>query len=230
MSKRFLLAAILAAVVAGGTFAQAPLSIGGGFLAQIGTQGRLEAMERYSGLSLSVGLDDVGLGGFFFLDTTYAELAMGVTMSVAELSSIAKIGSIGIRENFYGPIISMDVSYLSKFPMEASPKITLFPLLGIGYSLVFFSKMYDDDDKEVSVWDKPMDLSTFRFIGGFGYDVNFGNNVFFRSEALVYLGLPSNFFKEGKRKFDKDPDIILTSNTFLYPYGVTAKVAIGYRF
>jgi len=230
MSKRFLLATILVALVAGGTFAQVPLSIGGGSSMRSGKAGVIEATERTTGISGTVGLNEIGFGNFFFVDTGYLETAIGVEATVAELRTIGKLGNFSVRENLYGPIISMDVSLLYKFPIEASERITFFPLLGMGYNIVLFAKMYDDDDNEVPFLDDAMDLNTLRYMGGFGFDVNFENSLFLRVETLGYIGLPSKFFREGKRDLDREPDLILTSNTFLNPYGIICKVAFGYRF
>ena len=231
MSKRFLLAAVFAALVAGGTFAQIPLSLGVGGLLKGGTSGMLAAVDSDRN-SLTVGLNDIGGGGFIFADAKYVELAIGMAASWAEWSVIPDIAGIRKELNYEGQITSMDFSLLWKFPIEVSREITIFPLFGVGYNLVLFAKMYDNDELGFLDEAKPMDLSAFRFTAGFGYDVNFGKSLFLRQEILNYLGLPSRYFKDFKKEVVNDPDSPLVNPTTILvpPLGITYKVAIGYRF
>ena len=233
MTKRFLLVPVFAILVAGGTFAQTPLSVGLGGLMQGGISGTLEAVSR-DGTSLTVGLVDFGGGGFFFADAKYVELSIGMASSWMNWNTVIENRKAGKRKeiNFEGQFTSMDFSLLWKIPIEISREITIFPLFGTVYNLLLFANMYDDDETIRADRSDTMELSTLRFTAGFGCDINLGKSLFLRQEILNHLGLQTRFFKDLKREILNDPDMSFMSQdtSLLPPFGITYKVAFGYRF
>jgi len=232
MAKRFLLASVLAAFVAAGTFAQSPLSAGGGFSMQGGKGGKLEAIKTKRGDNEigSFELADFMFGGFLFVDAKYTELVIGVATGWAEwIGNKMKID--GLSGNFQGPVTSLDISLLEKYPIETLKDLTIFPLFGIGYNLVLSSKVYvDEQTVNFPVYGNATQHSTFRIMIGFGGDVDFGKKMYIRQELLGYISFPSRFFKDKRNKLREEKNVFLTDGTFLNPYGITFKLAVGYRF
>ena len=222
MAKKFLLVSVLAAFVAGGAFAQLPLSVGGGFLAQGGKVGGFKGKKLYddlTGFSTTLpgsSLDHFGFGGFIFADAKFVELAIGLAggESSWNVAGLSQDGSIS----------SLDFSLLGKLPIGGKV-FSIFPLLGIGYNVVLSSKV-DVLGKTVDFpgKDKASDLSVFRITAGVGSDIGIVQNLFIRTEVLGYLGLlQAKYIRDMYPAYGE-------AGSGIRPFGITAKLAVGYRF
>jgi len=211
MAKKGLLVLVLAAVVAGGAFAQMPsleFSAGGGFVFDGGRVGGM------SGGGLDDNLNHIGFGGFLFLDATFAELAIsfmgGPALANWEFSEygVSESGSES------GSFTALDFSLVGKFPIAlGGGNMTVFPMLGIGYSVVLSSI----DDEEFSA----SDLSTFRITLGAGADFDINENLFFRASVLGYYRFAPSLYRD----FANFPGIDAHGG-----FGATVRLGIGFRF
>ena len=170
--KRTVFVLVLAACVAGGAFAQSIFSIGGGFMTDLGRTSHISGrtpVGRFEASSYAF-----GVGGFVFLDATFAELSIGFIGGSTETE--ARGG--GFRQTDSGTFTALNFSLLGKIPAAVGGgNIVMFPLLGVGYTHVL-SISDDDDEFDAS------DYSSFRISFGAGFDFGITERVFFRTSFL----------------------------------------------
>ena len=206
-NKKVLMALLLGALVAGGVFAQPAfkMSVGGGGLLELGTSGG----GKFSGHAVDMYLPAVAGGGFAFFDATYAEASFGFA------GGFARIMSEG-SPNRDMSVLQLNLSLLGKYPFELTEKFTLFPLLGIGYQITLSVK--DDDGNKM---EPASDLNALWFKLGVGGDYSFTDNIYLRFSAL--FGIRTKTQVEKDMIDDYGADSVLGT-------GITAKIAVGYRF
>jgi len=214
MAKRCLLVAALAALIAGGAFAESIFSAGGGLMFDGGRIGGV------SGYGQSYDIDAFGFGAWVFADARFAELAIGFIGGPASMEGGAGFYPISERGSFF----AMDLSLLGKFPFAiGAGNISLFPLLGIGYTVMLtVGGDFDLGDSSAT------DLSTFRIQFGGGADFDISESIFIRTSLLGAWRFPSRFTR----------DVASDLNTYFGSTGVSAnggfgvavKVGVGFRF
>ena len=204
-NKRFWLVVVLGALVAGGVFAQPAfkMSVGGGAIFDIGTSGG----AKIGGQTLDIYAPGFAGGGFAFFEATYAEF------SFAFSGGLGRFVGAGYDETF--SLLGLNLSLLGKYPFELTEKFTLFPLLGIGYQIALSVK--DEDGNKM---DPASDFNALWFKLGVGGDYSFTDNIYLRFSAL--FGIRTKIQPE-KDMIDGGADSVLGS-------GLTAKIAVGYRF
>jgi hypothetical protein len=226
---------VLAAVVAGGVFALPAfrLSAGGGGFIGGDFGGGVEG--KASGQKMTIETPYFGGGGFAFFDATYAELTLGLfggggTVEVMIPGLISSDNSLSL--------MSFNIGLLGKYPFAVNEKLSVFPLLGIEYDIVFSAKI-DGDDYEGSKTGSsldfdggPGDFSTFWFKFGGGLDYSFTEKIYLRGEVLYGLRLANKAEKDFEDLFkdlgqlgnvDVDTDTLLG-------HGLTVKLGVGYKF
>ena len=188
MKKSILVLALLAVMAAGAFAAGFSMAAGGGLLFDY---------------SLS-GIKNLSIGGFGFLDATYAEM----DVSFAYGSLTAKNNSYSFSDLDNASMLQLGFTLLGKFPI-GSGSFTFFPLLGADYNLA------------LKVWNmygpvnQPMDSSQFGILGGVGFDLDLANAFFFRAEAMFHFRLPSKALNRAGAGNGMGPNV---------------KLGLGYRF
>ena len=255
MAKRFLLVSVLAAFVVGGIFAQMPqMSIGAGYIHSAGSiGGTFTDKAAYNGIE---GLTDNSIGranqngGFVFFDATYAELAIGLmgtsfgeksvnTVIVANSEKTDKTRTDTLYEKTG---LAMDISLLGRYPIPVG-KMTISPLLGVGYNLVLGMKDANGEKEEFkdsmtgqkAKWGidgdekKAGDWSTFRIQLGAGADFDVTDRIYLRTQGLAHYRFASKAF--GKNGAGKElSEAIKNDTTFKGGFGGSFTVAVGYKF
>ena len=222
MAKKGLLVLVLAAVVAGGAFAQMPpleFSAGGGFAFSGGRIGRIMYDTDNWG-----GERALGFGGFLFFDATFVEASvsiMGGPLSWVDVSD-------GDRETYnWGSLLSMELALLGKFPFALGESATFFPLLGIGGNIAL--SVSDEDGYSWSDFtDEPLGdwYSTFRLKFGVGADFAITERVFFRAQGLGWYGFaPSGLRDMANEMNDEDSGWSARGG-----FGASVRLAVGFRF
>jgi hypothetical protein len=210
MAKKELLVLVLAGTLAGGIFAlpdfRLGTGVGGFFFDDFGggyewseDGGKKEVKTPYS-----------GIGGFAFFDATYVELSLGF------LLGNGRIESDNVKELSY---MGLDIGLLGKYPFELNYYLSIFPLLGASYRLMFSAKDGDGDEDEA-----PGDFSAIWFKLGFGLDVLFSYNLYLHAEALYGMRLANTYETDMvKSRSGMDPKTLLG-------HGLELKIAVGYKF
>lgn len=194
-------------------FAQILMSAGGGlyFNGNYGNsvEGKFsdfKVIERYNTLSF-------GIHGFF--DMTYAEASIAVNFG--SLSYEYFLSDSSYAEEKKKDITMIDFSLLGKYPFNLG-KVTVFPLVGVGYTMVWSIEPNEGDNAS--------DFNQFSMLFGAGLDFNFTQRIFLRTSCLFQIRFPNKFLDD----MEKDlRDIDADTNT-TWGMGPLIKIGIGYRF
>jgi hypothetical protein len=235
--KKLLFVLMVLGMVATTTWAQngTGFSLGGG--AFIGTDfgGGFENQILLGPQSVTVSLPMpyFGGGGYVFFDAMYIEASVGLLFGGGKWEM--KAGSpLNITEDVGDfKFTSINLGLLGKYPVTLSPKVKLFPLVGFDYQIVASASLDSEDANDPDDWNQ----FWFKLGGGFDYSIN--NSLFFRIEALYGLRFASKGeenYADGMKAayqdlFYQQYGIIpgVTSDTLL-GHGLTARIAIGYKF
>jgi opacity protein-like surface antigen len=207
MAKRFVSLLVLAAIVAGGVFAQeaaAPKKKTGLSAGVYGDFMVLSGSQEENGNSIKN--DTVGGGFGAFFDAKYVELDLGL--------DFAKFDEHTGDSKF--DLTYFSISLLGKYPIALDQKVTLFPLLGFDWNIFIEGK---GDDETLKRSDLPSDykdyFDAFLIDLGVGADFALTPQLYLRTSALWGFKL--------KSKWEKELDKAFTS-------GPTFKVGVGYKF
>ncbi|MDR2509010.1 MAG: outer membrane beta-barrel protein, partial [Spirochaetaceae bacterium] len=230
MVKKGLLVLALAALVAGGAFAQddeggafkLSAGVGGFFGSDFGGGAEASATMPVVGkIDMTMETPYLGGGGFVFFDATYAEL------SLAFFGGTMKNKSDGTETD--SSIMNFNIGLLGKYPIAVGEKLKVFPLLGIEYDICLSAKDEDGNEYEGMGGDGdggPGDFSALWFKLGGGLDFALTEKLYLRFEALYGLRLENKFEKDMKdylEPMDSDAKTRLG-------HGLTAKLALGFTF
>jgi hypothetical protein len=235
MKRYFLALALIVLSVTAWGQNKLDLSFGGGAVFGTDFGGGIENKINYAGQSFAATapVNYMGGGIHAFFDATYIEAAAGLLFgggtlkTKIESSLISQTQTIG-DYNFMG----LNLGIVGKYPFAVSPRIKLFPLVGIDYLIALSIKF---EDEKV---DDPTDWNQLWFKFGGGIDFNINTSLYFRLEALYGFRLPSkgekdftDYLKSGlqdefQQQYGIAPDI--TSDTLL-GHGLTVRAAIGYK-
>ena len=246
MAKRILLVSVLAAFVAGGAFAQ--VSVGVGYIQNRGSIGGLYNDNYVAGGVAGFTRNDIGLanqnGGFVFFDATYGELAIGLmhTLLGYEVVHDTQQNNSGSYEKadtstlYYlgSTALAMDISLLGKYPVAVG-KMTVFPLLGVGYNMTLSQKdargkkeEFKNPDGTKQTWAngdevKAADWSTFRIQLGAGADFDITDRIYLRTQGLAQYRLASKAYSKANIK-DGNDDTKSKGG-----FGGSFTIAVGYK-
>ena len=209
--KKVVLVLVLAAFVAGGAFAQTLFSAGGGFMFDGGRRGSV------SGGGFDANLNSFGFGGYVFLDATFVELSVGLLMGpYSQRMSGGGLPTV----SYSGSFSSMGFSLLGKYPFNiGGGNVFLFPLLGVGYDIVLFVSDADDVDS--------FDLNTFSIQFGIGADLGINERLFIRTSLLGTWRFAPRYARDMADYLSDSTGINFSASG---GFGVTTKIAIGFRF
>jgi len=230
MAKRFLLVSVFAAIVAGGAFAQVRFSAGAGYIYSTGNMG---ATTRDSGSGVeTLNYHKGQQGGFLFLDATYVELSLGLMSGAFSSPGVGTYKNGNSKYDTAGggfDILSMDIGLLGRYPIRVA-KITVSPLLGVGYNLVLSAKHDTADDigwGKFDYADGAGDYSTIRIMLGAGADFDVTDRIFARAECAAHYALAPEAIA---KVVERDDDYYKRSKSKGGGFGVTYTFAVGYRF
>ena len=232
MTKRFLLVSVLAAFVAGGAFAQ--VGLGAGYINSGRNMGAMTGEDRYADKTYD--FRDASHGGFLFLDVTYAELSFGLMRGEFAAPGVSTRKSdnskYGVLAGSLGDVLSVDIGLLGRYPIRVA-KITVSPLLGVGYNLVLSAKYRVGDGIRWGkdyLADEAGDYSTMRIMLGAGADFDVTDRIFVRAECTAhYRFAPKAIAKVAERLSDETTGAKY-SKSKNGGIGGTYAFAIGYRF
>jgi len=227
MVKKLAVVLILTVLAAGGAFAQAEfkLSAGAGGYITSDFGGGAEALkDGYADYQIFTPY--FGGGIFAFMDATFAELSIGFWGG----SSIPGSGSFYLEGNnagysrSYSSYMGLDIGLLGKYPFVITDKISVFPLLGIGYRLILSLEPKNENDN--NTFGAAADSSALWIRLGGGLDYSFTDMIYLRGGLLYGLRFPSKFENDW---IDKNVPAALDGRTLL-GHGLEIKVAVGFKF
>ncbi|MCL2265892.1 MAG: outer membrane beta-barrel protein [Treponema sp.] len=208
--KKLLAVLFLAALVAGGAFAQLPpMSAGGGVILDMSFGNGV----KNGHLGYKSQNQNVSFGGFAFFDITYAEVSIDFAYGSTTNSPL-----LGSNVETKGNVMQLGISALGKYPIEIG-SFTLFPLVGVEYNMVLSGKFHNYKKDIPNT--KAMDFSQFGILAGAGVNYPIMRNLYIRGEVLVNIRFAS--------KFNKDYADIVDGKTTL-GFGPRVKVGVGYSF
>ncbi|MCL2214830.1 MAG: hypothetical protein FWC06_06420 [Treponema sp.] len=224
--KKIVIFMVLAALVAGGAFAQISLGVGALFDMSFGNGMKLDKYVENA--------NNTSFGGFVFLDANYVEVDVSFAYGSLKMSGKKADGTNMVftgNEANAGSVLQLGFSVLGKYPIHMG-SFTVFPLIGASYNMVLSQK--DKDGKKVEKFydlknlkesTALAELSQFSILGGVGIDVPFSGNLFFRAEALFNFRLASKSMRDvvdiGK--------VIDSRVSTTMGMGPRIKVGIGFR-
>jgi len=218
--KKLLLVLVLAIIATGGAFAQ--LSVGGGLLFDYSLGNGQDGTIMGSGDSFKVDRNNMSVGGFVFFDAQYVKV--DISFAYGQIDNIL---SIGDQETLYlGNLMQLGFDIIGKYPIPLG-KVSLFPMLGLGYNLVLSSDMetlVNINEIAFVEDDKPTEWSQFGLLAGIGADFWLTESLFIRAEALANIRLPPQRFIDAM----DNPGYGSIGNTI--GIGPRIKLGIGYKF
>ena len=220
MARKGLLAVVFTVFLTGVVFAQSPFSVGGGVLfdmAELG-YGRARAPGTVPPPPVFLSVEHVGFGAWGFLDARFAELSVGFMGGPTEWYL-----ENDEEATYYGSFAALDFSLLGRFPFDlVGGRVSVFPLIGVGYNLVLLSRMFGEDHPE-----SPSHLSTFRIQFGAGGDFGISERIFVRTSVLGAWRFASRYFNDWASEQRARPEIDRAHA--VGDFGVTVKVGVGLR-
>jgi hypothetical protein len=171
-----------------------------------------------------------GGGGFAFLDATYAELTLGFYGGGGTRTTTQETGGSSQSTDTDMSFTYFNIGLLGKYPFAINQKLSVFPLLGIEYDICLSAKTEDGDEYEgMDGEGGPGDFSALWFKLGGGLDFLFTEKIYLRFEALYGLRLASKAETDMKDMLDEKLGSDAETKTLL-GHGLTAKLAVGYKF
>ena len=224
MARKGLLVAVLLTAFAAGAFARPQFGInaGGGIMFDYANLGyvrtRVSDPAQTAPVTSSISVEQVGFGAWGFLDATFAELSVGVMGGPVDWY---RDGDEEATE--HGSFAALDFSLLGRFPIAvAGGSVSVFPLLGIGYSVVLVSREEFAGDYPGT----PSHLNSFRLQFGAGGDFNISERAFVRTSVLGTWRFAGRYLNDLARELRNEPN---TEATTRGDVGVTVKVGVGLR-
>jgi len=217
--KKIILILLLLTLVATGAFAQV-FSAGGGALFDASFYNGIRI--RDGGESFYMGLESFSPGGFVFFDAEFVQAQVSLVHGWHRfVTNFTESGSVE-RESL-GRTLAFGFSVLGKFPFGLGPDITVFPLLGVHYDLVFNAISGEVTYDDVTI----TNFSQFGLLAGAGTDIYLTDRLFIRAEALFHFRFPSSELRDLRREIGSWAPDISARNTF--GMGPRINIGIGYR-
>jgi len=212
MQKKVVLALLMAALLAGGAFAEgSSLSAGAGTLFDFSVNNGVKSGGDY------LGVQTLTLGFFGFFDATYAEA--DISFAYGRLKGVAngKGASYTATESesfLDSRVMQLGITLLGKYPFEVGD-FTLFPLLGFNYNMILSHTVAGRRDPEPGRW------SQLGLLVGAGGDFDLTDNLYLRGEGLFHLRFPPTVWKDMAAYMGGSATLGM---------GPRMKLAVGYRF
>jgi len=173
--KKIIFSGILTFVIAAASFgADFKLGFGGGF----NYQGTYDMRYLKTRDSVWGTVNNNQVGGFLFIDATYAELNISFNYGTYTL------GFEKYEQTYSGDEATMELSLLGKYPFSLG-RFTLSPLLGLSGKFYLGGEV-EFDNREII---ERMDTGGLGFLGGIGADFKLTERLYLRLEALYGVTL-----------------------------------------
>jgi len=236
MSKKLVFLLLLAALLAGGAFAQtSSLGIGGTFTADFI---RLAWTKDYTdiapaGFQKSMLNQNIAGGGFFaYVDITYVILSLGMGFyDISPVNSDAKKQMDDDKKKI--SLTTVDISLFGKYPIPLGGAL-LFPLLGVDFKIAvsaddiyegerFFNTFFAPGGAVSEYW------SSVWIKFGVGGDLPLGDKFYIRPMILYGFGTVPKFFRETVASMASSASLAIRAADVIF-HGLDVKVAVGYKF
>jgi hypothetical protein len=243
MALLFTLAPVLAAFGADFSLSAGGGAFTGGFFTRYTLSGTGSIADAQVDVRSIQEINQFNYGGFLFFDATWLEFSLSFqwgTNTWMETTTAESGGKreIDIKNEGVGLETMLGFTLLGKYPFALTRQLSLFPLAGLEYQIVFTeyrkkgNRKYDPRTKETDSSNKPYKLSAwnslFVDIGG-GLDFGFIPSLFLRTELVYAFRLMTPYEVDALEKIKKmvnAPDPKLAGLTS----GPVLKVSLGYRF
>jgi hypothetical protein len=211
----------------------------GGFIGGDSGGGGAEGKVSAGGHSLSIKYETPysGGGGFAFFDTTYLELTLGIYSGEGKMTlTVKESPGDDISATVDMSIVNFNIGLLGKCPLILNQKLSIFPLFGFEYDIRLSAKDEDGNEyKDADGNDSPGDFSALWIKLGGGLDFSFTEKIYLRSEVLYGVRLSNKFETDLKNTFDEAFTELKNAGAYvdtkiLDGHGLTAKLALGYKF
>jgi len=224
--KKIVILLVLAAVIAGGAFAE--MSAGGGLYFASDFGGGYRWTRTFTTLpddNYDWKMPYVAFGLFgFFEPIQYVEINAGVFLGFSTWDVTYDDGTFNSLDSHSTTDLAysgLDLGVLGKFPIKLGDKLVVYPALGVNFSLFYYamatgsSTVYDADT-----------LSALWFKLGGGLDAPLSEKVFLRANILYGIRLSNKF----------EDDYVSANNTYsnrkaepLLGHGLTIRVGVGFK-
>ena len=207
MQKKVVLALLMAALLAGGAFAEEfSMSAGAGTLLDFSGNNGAKGGGEYLGIQI------LSLGFYAFFDATYAEA--DISFAYGRLK-----GSGGFEDSRQGSdydsrMFQLGFTLLGKYPFEVG-EFTFFPLLGFNYNVVLSHTVAGIRDPEPGKW------SQLGLLAGAGGDFFLTDTLYLRGEGMFHLRFPPTALKETASH---------EGGSATFGMGPRMKLGVGYKF
>jgi hypothetical protein len=215
MAKKMFSVLVLAAIVAGGVFAQDAGVPKKKIALSAGANVDFMALFRSTEIDGQTSKYNRTGGGFgVFFDATYAEIGLGLDFANGKDPDVS--GIKGVDSTYFS------ISLLGKYPIALNEKLTLFPLLGFDWN-VFTRGENKDTQVEIKRDDLADDYKDtydlFLINFGVGADYALNNKAYVRGSFLYGFKLHS----KSEEKSIADTDAKISTS------GPTLKIGVGYK-
>ena len=204
MKKKIILALLMAALLAGGAFAQFNMSAGLG-----GNFGMHMTSYSHPDYDINNPKPIIGGGFYGFYDATYAMAKAGMFIggqAERDTSVILTFFSLGL---------------LGKYPIDLG-SFTLFPMVGFEYNLFMSAKMSAEGESlkfsRSDMGDDAPDMLILQ--AGVGADFNITDNIYLRPSLLWGIDLSRNTGEKA----------IKTAGGSVFKHKLDVGIAVGYKF
>ena len=223
--KKGIIILLLVVFASTGAFAQAiSMSIGGGGLFDWSFNNGAET--NIGGKKDFIGKRNMSFGAFAFFDATYAEVEAAFAFGL--LTSVNKKPSKTSTDKA-GNMLQASFSILGKYPFEFG-KVTVFPLLGFSYNMVFAEKDKNGERGYETFGETMRNVSQFGLLGGAGFDYDLTRYLYLRAEMLYHLRFASKEIKDLADVLDSSAKLGGGIGYATLGMGPRIKVGVGYRF
>ena len=214
MKKKLVLALLMAALLAGGAFAQININMSAGLGGNFGMH-----MTSYSGGGESESHNIVGGGFHAFFDATYAIAKAGMFFGGNSEKHDWGMGDpVTVKTSF----TYFSLGLLGKYPIDLG-SFTLFPMLGFEYNIFMSGKSSAEGESEKfkrSDLDSSSDFDAFILQLGAGADFNLTDKIYLRPSILWGIDL----FRSNEEKVLKALDVSV------FKHKLDIGIAVGYKF
>jgi TolB-like protein len=141
-----------------------------------------------------------------YLDTSYSNFGVHAGLYAEFFSYILFDASLSYRFVFNEGDwdwndFMLDFSLFGKYPFQVSQKLSLYPLVGIGYDMMLHRWFYGRDEEEDRDVLASSDSLYFRVGGGLNYD--FSEHLRFNARFLYNINLYSSYYEERYEEYSR---------------------------
>jgi opacity protein-like surface antigen len=232
MKKRVFLVLLIAVLATSAAFAQPEfkVSVGVGAFFENDFGGGVNVSTFSITEKIETPYSGEAIYGFF--DLTYLELSFGYFFGRATIKETVGLNFLGINVPLFSyeetyKVTSYNLGLMAKYPIAIGNNFSFFPLLGIECKGIL--SLEDDYGTKLNGAD---DFDSLWFKFGVGGDISMTENIFLRLNVLYGIRATNKFERDTEKELyvsAYEPGQSVDTN-ILKGHGLTAKLAIGFRF